>query len=73
MQPQYHQLTDEARRMVEEARSRFRAGVVEATTNAMNLAAVFENAIGEVSSDEALEAWKRECITALRDQQGGQL
>ena len=57
---------DEARRMVEEARGRFRQGVEAALDEARQLATVFERAVGDLASETALEAWRMEMITALK-------
>lgn len=56
---------DEAQRLTD-ARGRYRTGIAAAIREAQQLADVLEPAVGELSSDTALEAWRREVIIALK-------
>lgn len=57
----------EMRTMIADARARFHADVNAILGPAKTLAVALGNAIGEVSPDEALAAWKRELRSRLAE------
>jgi hydroxypyruvate isomerase len=61
---------EETRAALAQSRERFRQGVAATLLHAQQLAETFELAVGEVSAEDALDAWRLEFITQLHDALG---